>query len=103
MGLTRNCSTFLFYAKSLGVSFERTLMLGRLTLYVTKEEIQADTAKFNNAAKKPEDVVFKDGYSEPLFEILGASVTDSMDVSGYEKATVIHDLNQPVPAELKGK
>jgi hypothetical protein len=103
MGLTKNCSSFLFYAKSLGASFDKTLMLGRLTLYVSKEEIQSDIARFKNNAKKPEEVIFKDGYSEPLFEILGASKTDSVDFSDYEKATVIHDLNQPVPTELKGK
>jgi hypothetical protein len=103
MALTKNCSTFLFFAKSLGVSFEKTLMLGRLTLNAGKEEIRLDIAKFKNNAKQLEEVIFKDGYSEPLFEILGASRTDSMDFSDYEKATVIHDLNQPVPGELKRK
>src|SRR4051812_41323848 len=103
MALTPNCSTFLFYSKSLGVSFDRSLMLGRLNLYVTKENIASDIAKFKVAAKDPRTIVFKDEYSEPLFEILGASKIDSMDFSDYEKATIVHDLNQPVPAEYKGK
>jgi len=103
MGLTKNCSTFLFYAKSLGVSFDKTLMLGRLNLYANKADIQADIDKFKNNSKKLQEVVFKDEYSEPLFEILGASKVDSIDFSDYEKASLIYDLNKPVPAELKGK
>ena len=103
MALTKNCSTFLFYAKSLGVSFDKTLMLGRLNLYVSKEDIQADIARFKNNAKRPEEVQFTDEYSEPLFEILGASKTDSMDFSDYEKASIIHDLNQPVPEQYKNR
>ncbi|MBC7947581.1 MAG: hypothetical protein H7Y42_06855 [Chitinophagaceae bacterium] len=103
MALTKNCSTFLFYAKKLGVSFDKTLMLGRLNLTATKEDIAADIAKFGNNAKKPEEVAFKDDYSEPLFEILGASATESMDFSDYEQATIIHDLNQPIPDDYKGK
>ncbi len=78
-------------------------MLGRLNMYVNKNEIQADITKFKNNVKKLEEVDFKDEYCEPLFEILGASKTDSIDFSDYEKATVIHDLNQPVPEELKRK
>lgn len=103
MALTKNCSTFLFYSKTLGVSFDKSLMLGRLSLHMTKENIQEDINKFGNNAKKIEEVAFKDGYSEPLFEILGASKIDSMDFSDYEKASVIHDLNYPVPAHLKGQ
>jgi hypothetical protein len=103
MALTKNCSTFLFYAKSLGVSFEKTLTLGRLSLNVSKAEIQSDVERFKNNAKTQEEVIFKDGYSESLFELLGSALTDSMDFSDYEKATLIHDLNQPIPPALKGK
>lgn len=103
MAITRNCSTFLFYAKTLGVSFEKSLMLGRLNLYASKENIAADIAKFGNNKKKLEEVTFKDEYSEPLFEILGGNKAESMDFSDYEKATIIHDLNVPVPDQYKGK
>lgn len=65
--------------------------------------MHSDIARFGNNARDPEQVVFKDEYSEPLFEILGASTTDSMDFSDYEKATIVHDLNQPVPDKYKGK
>jgi hypothetical protein len=102
MGLTSNCSKFLFYARSLGVSFEKSLMLGRLTLYAKKEDIKNQIALFKNS-KGIDEVTFKDDYSEPLFEILGASKVDSLDYSNYENATIIHDLNTPIPDALKKK
>ena len=41
-----------------------------------------------------------DGHTEGLFERLGATSVDTMDYSPYENATIIHDLNDPVPEEL---
>lgn len=102
MALTKNCSKFLFYTKTLGVTFDKTLMLGRLSLYASKVEL-ADVLSFFKIDKNLTDISFKDEYSEPLFELLDASVIDSLDYSDYEKATVIHDLNTPVPQILKGK
>ena len=40
-------------------------------------------------------------YVEPLLRRLGATQVDSLDASGYEDATVIHDLNQPLPEALR--
>jgi len=101
MGITANCSKFLFYSKKLGASFDKTLMLGRLELFATKNELTDYINLFNNNTKKISEVNFRDKYSEPLFEILGANSVDSMDVSSYEDATILHDLNQPIPDSLK--
>ena len=41
MGITKNDVEVLFFTKStLGVSFTRTLTLGRLQLFITKENIE---------------------------------------------------------------
>src|SRR5262249_39640930 len=40
-------------------------------------------------------------HAEPCFLSLGARAVFSMDVSAFEGATFIHDLNQPVGDELK--
>lgn len=101
MAITANCSKFLFYSKQLGANFNQTLMLGRLNLYASQKDIKEQIEFFGNNAKRVEDVVFKDEYSEPLFEILGATKTDSVDYSDYEKPTFVHDFNQPVPDALK--
>lgn len=103
MGITKNDCKLLFYAKSIGVSFERSLMLGRLQRYVNFEDIEVFIQKFNPTGKKLAEVNFKDDYTEPLFELLGASSIQSMDFSDYEQANIIHDLNNPIPDTHKQK
>jgi len=103
MGITANCSKFLFYSKDLGVNFKRSLTLGRLNLFASKKDISDQVNFFNNSSKSIKEVIFKDAYAEPLFEILGAEKTDSLDYSNYEKATIIHDLNFPVDDFLKDR
>jgi hypothetical protein len=44
------------------------------------------------------EVQSPDGYTEPLFGLLGARNLQTLDFSDYEKATRIHDMNQPVPS-----
>lgn len=103
MGIGKSHCSFLFYSKTLGVSFRETLTLGRMHLYASREEITNAIDKYKTNEKEIRDVMFKDEYSEPFFEILGAQRLESMDFSAYENASVIHDLNQPIPGELKNK
>jgi SAM-dependent methyltransferase len=103
MAITNNDTRFLFYAKKLGCDFTNTLMLGRLRLAATHQYIKHCIAAYGNNSKKFDEVLFKDEYSEPLFEILGAKTVHSMDYSNYENATIIHDMNLPFPSELKSK
>lgn len=100
MGIVKADCTFLFYAKKLNVNFEKTCTLGRLVLYAEKNDIVNCLAKYQNGEKKIDEVVFKDEYSEPLFEILGAKDLQTMDYSSYENASIIHDLNTPFPKTL---
>lgn len=39
-------------------------------------------------------------YAEPFFQALGCKYTHSLDASGFEGATIIHDLNTPIPPVL---
>ena len=96
MGITKADCTLLFYAKKLNVTFKKTLMLGRLQLYASKEDIQSCIERFEIKDTKLDEVSFPDVYSEPLFKILGAETVDSLDFSDYEEATIIHDLNLPI-------
>jgi len=45
----------------------------------------------------------RDGFAEPLFEMLGASEICSFDTSGYEGATCVHDFNMPIDACFKAR
>jgi hypothetical protein len=43
--------------------------------------------------------VFKTGYADDLFRHLGALEVDSIDAAEYEGATIIHDMNVPIPTD----
>jgi len=44
-----------------------------------------------------------DTYCEPFFERLGYDSVTAMDMSDYEGAEIVHDLNDPVKKALKGR
>jgi hypothetical protein len=105
MGVDSQALRFLLLCKG-SVSFERVLMLGRQSCPVAHDELRSALFQI---AKPGDDVadVFKSirdsGFVEPLFHFLGATAIESMDLSSYEGATVLHDLNRPVPDHLKEK
>ncbi|NVK14916.1 MAG: class I SAM-dependent methyltransferase [Rhodobacteraceae bacterium] len=83
----------------------RTLMLGRHTFRV-EDHIKH---KFDRILRKKgldlthEELLQEDGYCETLMRKLGFGDMEAMDFSDYEGATLLHDLNRPVPAELEGQ
>lgn len=81
MEVNRQGAEFLIAAKRRGISYERTLTLGRQGLY-------------EMGRIRPADEFFRE---------LGAESLDALDASNYEGASIIHDLNHPVPTSLKGK
>jgi hypothetical protein len=101
MGITTNCTKFLFYSKQQGASFDQSLMLGRQSLHASKTQIAEIMKRFNYDEKIVQSIPFKDSYAEPLFKLLGAKTIDSIDFSDYEKASILHDLNDPVSENLK--
>ncbi len=98
MGITRKDSEILFFAKSaFGVSFSKTLTLGRLQLFVSKEDIgELRSIYVPSGPDQVTEVSFDTNYSEPLFKLLGAQQVESLDFSDYEDASIIHDMNEPI-------
>lgn len=104
MAITKNDCNFLFYAKKrFGVSFDKSLMLGRLNLYVSQIEIKAVAKKYELTGNDSVISGQKLEYAEPLFMYLGADTVDSIDYSDYEGATIVSDLNLPIQDHLKNK
>jgi hypothetical protein len=101
MGIRANDVPLLFYSKNLGVSFTKTLTLGRMNFLGSKNDILRTLSKNAVQANGVDELEFRDGYSEPFFKLLGAEKIDSMDNSDYEKATILHDLNTPLPSHLR--
>lgn len=79
--------------------FDRTLMLGRQNVYISGPEYETlvrsmgldGAGGFRGAVKRSGE------FAESFFRGLGAVTVDSMDASNFEGATLIHDLNTPVP------
>ena len=103
MAIINNDVKFLFYCRTLGVDFKNILTLGRLRFYGSNEYLQQQIERFKNNVKSLDEVSFTDDFAEPVFQILGAETIDSVDYSNYQKATILHDLNIPLPIALHNK
>ncbi|WP_207495319.1 hypothetical protein [Aridibaculum aurantiacum] len=104
MGLDINGARLIVKAKSDGVSYEKVVTIGRQGLHLSAGELKKIlSASGYQTADASKILLGQNGYSEPLFETLGASVIDSIDASEYENASIIHDMNLPIPDHLKGK
>jgi hypothetical protein len=105
MGVNRQACEVLMHAeRRLNVRFNHTLTLGRLQMFMREPGLNALVDRFYPAEKDRWNAVKADkGFAEPLFKALGATTVDSMDFSDYEQATILHDLNKPVPEDLHGR
>jgi len=75
--------------------------LGRQGLHVDAETLSESLAAFGESASPDEcRAMFAEGegFCEALFRRLGAGEVASVDFSDYQHATVIHDMNAPVPS-----
>jgi hypothetical protein len=98
MGIERNAAALLLKARLDGAQFGRTLTLGRQNLYLEPREYGRLLARVGHPA--PRDVP---AYADEMLRALGATEVDAIDASAYEGATLVHDLNQPVPPEWHGR
>jgi hypothetical protein len=103
MGLTRRGVAFLAASRGLGVDFERTLTLGRQTLFADASMLESAFAEAGDqlGPEAAERIATDDGFSEGLLRHLGGAEVDSIDASDYEGSTVVHDLNDSLPAPLR--
>jgi len=84
----------------MGVDFADTLMIGRQTFWPDAAALRRvfDVLGVDHDA---DQFAQQNKYAEPFFSLLGASEISSLDVSAYEKASIIHDMNLPVPPDLR--
>jgi hypothetical protein len=103
MGLDINSVQFLIAAHKRGVPFGDVLMIGRQDLNVYPAKMRGVLAE----AGLPNELFAPNapdtGFAEPVFKSLGAGNICSLDASAFEGAELIHDLNQPVGADLKAR
>jgi hypothetical protein len=105
MGLTYYDAKRLWEARLAGVSFENTLTFGRLHSFLHPAELEAlrrdYRSRFPGSELTPlENYRFGDFSDRFWVEFLDASSVQTLDYSGYEGATVVHDMNTPIPDKL---
>jgi hypothetical protein len=101
MGLNWNGVKFLASVRSGGTDFARTVTIGRQNLHVPLPQVRQilDGYKIPNTLDD-KAVLASPEFAEPVFKLLGANIVDSIDASDYEKATIIADMNEPVPKAI---
>ncbi|MDZ4686086.1 MAG: hypothetical protein SH850_13545 [Planctomycetaceae bacterium] len=100
MGLDNSAAMFLSAAKSLGVDFARTAMIGRQSFWPDADVLRSVFAA-QGITLDADAFLREDQYSERFLELLGAREIVSVDYSPYEHATRLHDMNQPIPADWR--
>ncbi len=103
MGFGNDAIRSLFIAKKLGASFDRTLTIGRQTCYFSKKLVMDHAHHYDVKLGPFDELIFEVDHSEPVLYAMGATQVDSIDFSDYEQATIVHDLNKPIPQNLKCK
>jgi SAM-dependent methyltransferase len=101
MGFDLQAVRYIFEAKRTGADFSNALTLGRQNLHVDAATYRKEAARFGLPARDEAfgSLPFADG----LLETLGAQQPSSLDVSPYEGATHVADMNLPLPAGLAGR
>lgn len=113
MGFELVHANFLLYCRSrFDADFAHTATLGRQALYLNRRDVVALFRKFGvefddgTLDEIFEDTCLKDlkvGFCEPFLHAIGAKTVISIDASNYENASIIHDMNFPVPDFLQGE
>jgi hypothetical protein len=101
MGIGNMNLQFALLGRRRGVRFDRTMMLGRQNHFLNSDWVKLLFERFDLPITEAQALETVEGpYAEALFKAMGAAVVESMDASDYEGASVVHDLNVPVPAAL---
>ncbi len=100
MGRNWHGVKFLAHVRRGGVDFSRTVTIGRQNLHISMPHVRQILNGYGLPhALKDRDVLADPEFAEPIFKLLGAQTVDSLDASEYEHATIIADLNKPVPQQ----
>lgn len=106
MGFDSNGARFLLDSARAGVNFNKCAVLGRQEMHLDADALSALFKRFGidrsrEGAREILNNNGESGYAEEFLRVCGARTIVSMDNSNYERATIVHDMNTPVPDDLK--
>lgn len=99
MGIDKTALEIILISQKYQSKKGSALTLGRQGIHINQELFSYICAK-NNIS---DGIKLWDTHSENFFRGLGYQSVESIDASNYESATMIHDLNKPVPLSLHDK
>lgn len=100
MGLNYYVAREVLRARTTSAPGFSVATLGRLQQFLLPKQCEQLCDEFDLDPAAPWCSVPFGGYGEQLLEAIGAGQAVSIDASGYEGASVTHDMNVPVPSEL---
>ena len=108
MGLLYHDAKRLWEARLAGISFENVLTCSHLQLFLHPAELEALRQDHRARSKNSVPVPLADyqfgQYADSFWnQFLAAKTVETMDYSEYEGASIVHDLNAPVPASFHGR
>ena len=106
MAIDSEAARLLLASHKSGVSFNNCVTLGRQSYLVGNKESRVLLDDFGiDPRQYPNLLTLSRGgrYAEAFFEVLGSERLESLDITDFEGATLIHDLNKPVSEELKAR
>lgn len=103
MGIIADSAELLLECRQRGIPFGKMAMIGRQNVFISRPELKillkrAGLAKDERLASSIEQ---SGDFAERFFEALGAETVDSIDASDFEGASLVHDLNRPIPEPWK--
>jgi hypothetical protein len=102
MGLNVPSLQLFCCAKSIGVDFSEPIMLGRQKISMPMSDVADILSKVGISRDALGTLKWGD-YAEPIFQLFGARRISSLDASGYENPTHVHDLNNPIPEDMRDR
>jgi SAM-dependent methyltransferase len=105
MGVDLHAARLLMLAKREGVDFARTVTLGHQWLHAESWDLKSlfREMRLGLAVEDLRKVERAMPYADEFIKLLGAAEVSSIDVSEYEKASIIHDMNVELPVALEKK
>jgi len=104
MALEVNGINCILNLKKDNVAIESIATIGRQNFYFKKNDLKKIFDNFNILITPSDfEKIYENKFIENLLQFVGAKKIDSFDFSGYERATFLHDMNEPVSDEYKNK
>jgi SAM-dependent methyltransferase len=102
MGINSCEAQAILALKRQGAVGSAMLCLGRPELFVSAQQAARFARDFGFAGAEAAAVAARrETFAEPFLKAFGFDTVRSLDASAYEGASIIHDLNTPIPASLE--